>query len=427
MPLILDGKFLPLKFLGEGGFGRTFLAQDLSFPQRPLRVIKQLSPRNPTGKAFRSAELTAIRNLFFQEAELLDQLNYPHIPRVLAFSVIKAPPYGGNIPITPSPQDSFFYLVQSYITGKDLSQVITPEGTWTELDVQTLLRQLLGTLQYIHDHNVIHRDVKPSNIIRDDQGKYWLIDFGAVKQVVAGVPTEQSLVLGTPGFAPPEQIAGRPIDASSDLYALAATCVCLLTGQSVETLRRQGVWTWEHPRIRAEFAAVLNKMLQSDPGDRFSSATAVLNALESGIREPNTLSPVTPAPTSPALPPRRWRRGHIAALIGAVGTAIVGWSGIHLGWKTPPLPGSTIPSITPQKTFRTLAEVPLPSGDFGDGGSTTWAPIRKVFEERIEQTHPTFQLSYIEPPADTGCCARPVVDFFERLASRAFQKNQQQI
>ncbi len=299
MPLILERRFLPLQLLipdeERGGFGRTFLAQDLSFPHRPLRVIKQLHPRIPVGRSqIKPSEMEVIERLFQREANTLAQFNNPQIPRAWAFAVLEAPADAQEQSRETSRQ-KFFYLAQDYIEGQNLAQELQQNGQFSGREVVNILQQLLPVLQYIHQEGAIHRDIKPSNIMRSSSDnssnrKLYLIDFGAVKQVVAGVPTEQSCILGTPFYAPPEQLRGAHVSPASDLYSLAATCVCLLTDKNAQDLRRRDdVWVWrQYTRVNDHLAGILDRMLLREPEDRYQSAEEVLAALSS--------RPISPPP-----------------------------------------------------------------------------------------------------------------------------------
>lgn len=241
MPLILIGHFLPIQLIGNGGFGRTFLAMDLNSPTRRNCVIKQLHPITP----LTPLQLQRIEELFLQEATVLDELIHPQIPQGLGFRVERVPAYSAYSPNqssgTSNTQENFFYLAQKYIEGQNLAQELNKRGRFSESDVIDFLTQILNVLQYIHSYRptpsnegIIHRDIKPSNIIlRHSDNRFFLIDFGAVKQVLqTGQPVEQStFVPTTREYAPPEVLNRETISYSSDLYSLAATCVCLLTGR----------------------------------------------------------------------------------------------------------------------------------------------------------------------------------------------------
>ena len=320
MPLILERRFLPLQLLipdeERGGFGRTFLAQDLSFPHRPLRVIKQLHPRIPMGRSqLKPSEMEVIERLFQREANTLEKFNNPQIPRAWAFAVLEAP-VDTQDQSTETSRQKFFYLAQDYIEGQNLAQELQQNGQFSGREIVNVLQQLLPVLQYIHQEGAIHRDIKPSNIMRSSSSsnrKLYLIDFGAVKQVVAGVPTEQSCILGTPFYAPPEQLRGAHVSPASDLYSLAATCVCLLTDKNAQELRRRDdTWVWrQYARVNDHLAGILDRMLLRDPEDRYQSAEEVIAVLssrpispppaddsQSGLTRPPTDNDQTRSPSS---------------------------------------------------------------------------------------------------------------------------------
>ena len=133
--------------------------------------------------------------------------------------------------LQPNQEDQFFYLVQEYIDGEDLEQELTHKGKFTESEALFVLHSILPVLQFVHDKGIIHRDIKPSNIMRDRKGKLFLLDFGAVKQVTNSPTGNSSTGIYSLGFAPPEQMSGAKVFASTDLYALAVTVILLLTGQ----------------------------------------------------------------------------------------------------------------------------------------------------------------------------------------------------
>ncbi|WP_341526027.1 bifunctional serine/threonine-protein kinase/ABC transporter substrate-binding protein [Nostoc sp. UHCC 0302] len=285
MPLILGGHFLPLKLLvpdEEGGaFGRTFEAEDISFPHKPKRVIKQLHPRIPPGRLQLSpAELLRIEELFKREAIILEQLRHPKIPRALAFFSVEVDEETDN-------QQKFFYLVQDYIEGNNLAQELRERGkTFSDSEVINILKEILEILKYIHNYDgnqgAIHRDIKPANIILCNRDRrLYLIDFGAVKQVLdIRFPVDQSSIVLTRAFAPPEQFRGAPVSPASDLYALATTCLCLLTGdRNPQMLLSNSRWR-DYVNVSDEhFANLLDWMLQYSQEDRPQSAQEVLDAL----------------------------------------------------------------------------------------------------------------------------------------------------
>jgi serine/threonine-protein kinase len=269
--LLLQGRYRAIQVLGQGGFGATFLARDEALPGSPYSVVKQLRPAASSPHVMQMA-----RDLFRREAKTLGKIgNHPQIPRLLDY-------FEAN---------QEFYLVQEYINGLTLQQEVKNSGPFSEAGVKQFLSEVLPMIQYVHSQQVIHRDIKPGNLIRrTEDKKLVLIDFGAVKDQVnpvrAGASEQTALTayaIGTPGYAPPEQMAMRPVYAS-DIYALGVTCIYLLAGKSPKDLDYDpatGEMLWrEHVHISDHFAEVLQKMLEVSVRHRFQSANEVLRALD---------------------------------------------------------------------------------------------------------------------------------------------------
>jgi len=179
------------------------------------------------------------------------------------------------------------------VAGATLQQQVRRSGPFDESQVMEVLVEVLPTLGYLHKQQVIHRDIKPANIIRREiDNKLVLIDFGAVKDQVNQVAMNNhddksaltSFAVGTPGFAPPEQMAMRPI-YSSDIYSLGVTCLYLLTGKSPKELNYNastGELDWQACiQVTPGCAQILEKMMAIAVRDRVSSAEEVEAALES--------------------------------------------------------------------------------------------------------------------------------------------------
>jgi serine/threonine-protein kinase len=269
--LILHCRFRPIKPLGQGGFGATFLAIEENLPGKPRCVIKQLRPVSKTPHPLKMAG-----ELFAREAETLGRIgNHPQIPRLLDYFE----------------HNQQFYLVQEYVSGLTLQQEVVKTGVYNEDRIWNFLRDIMPLLQYIHEQKVIHRDIKPANLIRRSQdSKLVLIDFGAVKnqvnQITSGESKSTALTayaIGTSGFAPPEQMAMRPV-YSSDIYAVGVTCIYLLTAKIPKDLEYNpttGDITWEHlVNISDRLTTVLKKMLEMSVRDRYQTAQNVLQALD---------------------------------------------------------------------------------------------------------------------------------------------------
>ncbi len=300
--LLVRNRYRVTKSLGQGGFGATFVAIDVSLPGEPICVIKQLRPSNNHEKFLRMA-----RELFEREARTLGKIgNHPQIPRLLDFFE----------------ERRNFYLVQEYVSGHTIHQEVKQSGLFKEDKIRTFLTEILPVINYIHSQQVIHRDIKPANILRRDQdGKLVLIDFGAVKNHVAqieqpegGEPTHNTqFAVGTSGYAPPEQLAMRPIFAS-DIYALGVTCIYLMTGKSpkdIEYNPSTGEMMWQkHVQLSKQTAQVLGKMLDVSVRYRYQSAEEVLRALDGAIVvEARPTAPPPRPGDSPAQPQRLGQPG----------------------------------------------------------------------------------------------------------------------
>ncbi|MCY7338325.1 MAG: serine/threonine-protein kinase [Chamaesiphon sp.] len=269
--LLVRNRYRVTKSLGQGGFGATFVAIDVSLPGEPICVIKQLRPSNNHEKFLRMA-----RELFEREARTLGKIgNHPQIPRLLDFFE----------------ERRNFYLVQEYVSGHTIHQEVKQMGLFKEEKIRDFLIEILPVITYIHSQQVIHRDIKPANILRREQdGKLVLIDFGAVKNYVAQVETPEGVeqgsntqfAVGTSGYAPPEQLAMRPIFAS-DIYALGVTCIYLMTGRSpkdIEYNPSTGEMMWQnHVKLSKHLTQVLSKMLEVSVRYRYQSVEEVQRAL----------------------------------------------------------------------------------------------------------------------------------------------------
>jgi WD40 repeat protein len=302
--LLLRERYRPIRPIGKGGFGRTFLALDEDKPSKPPCVIKQFLPQN-TNNPHKAIEL------FNQEAVRLDQLGqHPQIPDLFAHFQ----------------QENYQYLVQEYIDGPNLAEELKEKSFFAQGEIKQLLLDLLPVLEFIHLHQVIHRDIKPDNIIRrkgvksvnsltgafnianvninpNNNGQLVLVDFGAAKVLDDGSLLQPGTIIGSPEYVAPEQTRGRATFAS-DIYSLGVTCLHLLTNISPFQLYDigQDAWVWRDylkQPINSLLSRILDKMVHTNLLQRYQSPSEVLKELNPqaiSLNTPN--SPVYPFHTT---------------------------------------------------------------------------------------------------------------------------------
>ena len=292
-------RYRTIKPIGQGGFGRTFLAVDETKPVIFSQcVIKQSFPQNTAGE--KGAQL------FHQEAAQLETLGkHPQIPELIAHFE----------------QDGRQYLVQEFIDGKNLARELEQKGAFTETQIRQILNDLLPVLHFVHKSKVIHRDIKPENIIRRRlspaplsalensyqpspfQKDIVLVDFGAAKKVTATGLPQTGTIIGSAAYTAPEQLMGKAVFAS-DIYSLGVTCIHLLTEIPPFDLfdSTEDSWAWRNylkTAVSDDLGRILDTMLQSATKRRYSSASAVIRHLNP---KPVYLDaePVLDAPETPA-------------------------------------------------------------------------------------------------------------------------------
>ena len=270
----LQGRYKILKQLGQGGFGATFVAEDSLLPGKPQCVVKQLHPTDPSPSFVKVAQ-----RLFATEAQILQKLgDHDQIPRLLAYFT----------------DENHFFLVQELIEGQSLDREFINGEKKSEQWVIEALTDILGIVRYIHRNQAIHRDIKPSNLIRrKSDNRFVLIDFGAIKNITKDPDNMfQTVAIGTCGYAPAEQLSGRPT-YSSDLYALGMIMVEALTGlhpSGIEISPNTGELEWHcHTSVRDQLIELIDKMIKPSVGDRYTSAEAILQALQTFSREEDEL------------------------------------------------------------------------------------------------------------------------------------------
>lgn len=270
--LPLRDRYHIIRPLGGGGFGRTFLAEDRD-KLNELCVVKQLVPQLQGTSAQQKAT-----QLFEQEAKRLQQLGeHPQIPTLYAYFK----------------EDDYLYLVQQLVVGQSLREQLDLQGAFSELQIWELLADLLPVLQFIHTHQVIHRDVKPDNIMRrQSDRRLIMIDFGVSKQFS---PSDRATgtTIGSFGYASSEQLNEGEAYPSSDLYSLGVSCFHLLTKISPTRLWTEYGYSWvkqwqQHLNISIspELTAILDKLLQKDIQQRYQNVEQVLQDLRTIPMQP---------------------------------------------------------------------------------------------------------------------------------------------
>jgi serine/threonine protein kinase len=275
---ILRNRFEITQVLGSGGSGDTYLAVDLDLPGKPHCVVKHFKPKDSN-----PAVVPIAKSLFTREAEALYQLgnNHDQIPTLFAHF----------------DEDGDFYLVQRFVDGYDLTQEIIVGKSLSENAVFNLLKDILEVLAFVHQHNIIHRDIKPQNIMRrHSDGKVVLIDFGSIKKLGA-LGANVTIAVGTPGYMPSEQAKGKP-KLCSDVYAVGMIGIQALTGLQPNQLQEDPDTEeiiWRHKaQVSDALADVIDLMVRDRHSQRYQSATEALQALLSTklppsvtIAEPN--------------------------------------------------------------------------------------------------------------------------------------------
>lgn len=328
-PLLLLDRYRAIRLIGQGGFGRTLLVTNEVDHSRC--VIKQFYPQfqsNPEKAA----------ELFRLEAQRLETLGqHPQIPKLLNYFEVE-----GNQ-----------YLVQEFVDGRNLAQELAEVGAFNEPQIRQLLQDILPILKFVHEHQVIHRDVKPENVVRrGSDRKLVLVDFGAAKYTTETTLGKTGTMIGSAAYTAPEQVRGKAVYAS-DLYSLGVTCIHLLTQMSPFELFDSGEnkWVWRHyldkqttrdgfisskrkTPVSQWLGAVLDKMLESGTTKRYSSAETVLKDLRSKPR-------------------RRFKKRYVMASITGV-IAIAAFAGLRT-FVAPVVQQVSPDIITPTASDTTIA------------------------------------------------------------------------
>ena len=259
---ILQQRYQLKQKIAQNAGRQTWLAEDISIQPAETVILKFLS----FGEQFQWQDL----KLFEREAEILKQLSHHRIPK-----------YRDSFSLEDN--HNWFALVEEYIPGESLKQLIEKKQRFTEDELRKIAQDVLEILCYLHTLNplVIHRDIKPSNLIIGEDKKVYLIDFGAVQDSAAAQGATFTVV-GTYGYAPIEQFGGRTVPAS-DLYALGATLIHLATGRIPADLpqKKMRIQFQDKVSLSDNFINWIEKLTEPDIEDRFTIASEALEALNS--------------------------------------------------------------------------------------------------------------------------------------------------
>jgi serine/threonine protein kinase len=396
---VVDNRYRIIRQLGQGGFGRTYLAEDNHKSQQTC-VLKEFAPQVQAQQ-----DLDKAKELFEREANVLKTLQHPQIPR-----------FHASLQVQIGSKD-FFFLVQDYIDGINYDQLLEQrqsQGTaFSEGEIITLLEQILPVLSYIHSGDVVHRDISPDNLIwRRSDHMPMLIDFGGVKQLPAAQGFwlthlgGNNTLLGKKGYAPEEQLRQGKVFFNSDLYSLAVTVLVLLTGKEPQKLydSYQGIWYWgKEIRVSSNFESVLKKMLAYKPSDRYERADQILQDLSSNTTATPQNTYVTKLKTMVVAPGRK-RANAIASKFHNQ-TQIISKNITLPVWMRPfviSLGGTALVVLT---------------------GAGTWAVVNSIIRSVSSITVPTISLPEI--PSLPNPLGRPVSDRGSNDISQILQRRQQ--
>ncbi len=266
------GRYRIVDELGRGAMGIVYKAEDPNL-DRLVALKTIILPED-------AEEHGEYRKRFFLEAKAAGKLNHPHI--VTTFDC-------GEL-------DGMAYLAMELLEGIDLRTRMTKQGV-TALEAVEIARQVADGLGYAHERGVVHRDIKPGNIMLNGGGKAKIMDFGLARMRMADHKTSTGMVLGTPRYMSPEQISGQPVDQRSDIFSLGIVLYEMLTGtrlysgENIEQVQHSITQT-EHvpptrvvPGLPAMIDFVVARALKKDPAVRYQDAYELAADLETCLAE----------------------------------------------------------------------------------------------------------------------------------------------
>lgn len=266
MTELLDNRYEIIRRLGSGGMADVYLARDTQLGRQV--AIKVLYKRYARDEEF------VVR--FRHEAQSAAALNHPHIVSIY----------------DRGEAEGSYYIAMEYLEGKSLKDVISDEGPLEPARATEYAGQILQALQFAHEHKVIHRDIKPHNIVINGRGQVKVTDFGIARAGTSPAMTETGSIIGTAQYLSPEQAKGKAVEQSSDLYSLGVVLYEMLTGRVPFEGENPVAIALKHlsdepvppqalvPEIPDNLNAVVMRALAKDPRDRYSSAEEFMADLD---------------------------------------------------------------------------------------------------------------------------------------------------
>jgi serine/threonine protein kinase len=257
--IILNNRFRIRRVIASGGMSTVYEVDDQRLSGRwALKELHTISQD--------SEEQATIQQQFKKEAEILSQLTHPNLAKVVDYFF----------------EDGREFLVEDFVEGKDLLSLYEVTDEFSEEQVTSWALQVCECLIYIHGRGIVYRDLKPSNILLTEDGTVKLLDFGIARMYTAG-KEQDTIIMGTPGFSPPEQYGKSQTDARSDIFSLGATIHFLLSRQDpggnpfvFQPLRAL------NPKVSRKLEALVSRATRTNPDERFQSALEFRDALQKG-------------------------------------------------------------------------------------------------------------------------------------------------
>lgn len=257
------GRYQVEKELGKGAMGVVYLGRDPKINR--VVAIKTMA----LSQEFEADELDEVKTRFFREAETAGRLNHPHIVTIY----------------DAGEEHDLAYIAMEFLKGQDLTKHVKAQNLLQPVQICTVIANAAEALDYAHQQNVVHRDIKPANLMYESEnGNVKITDFG-IARITDSSKTKTGMVLGTPSYMSPEQLAGKKVDGRSDLFSLGVTFYQLLTGQlpfqadSMATLmfkianEPHAAPTVLRPDLPPCIDAIINKTLEKDVEKRYARGT----------------------------------------------------------------------------------------------------------------------------------------------------------